>query len=98
MYEAIKELCKGRTTGKTGHEIEVDDLSDKGRIDIWYKLWGEYKGEDDLHHMGIAQVKKENGTYSVGWLRDTEQEPYRTDQYSSEQKMLDTLDREIAKL
>ncbi len=90
MYEAVKELCKGRTTGKTGHDIEVDDRSDKGRIDIWYKLWDEYKGV-------IARVKKENGTYSVGWLRETEQEPFRTDQYSSEQKMLDALDREIAK-
>jgi hypothetical protein len=90
----IVERYRGMKTPK-GHDLCVDERENE--IVIWYLFWGEYHGMNAHHHMGVARIRDEDGRYVVGWLRGTEQESYRTEIFTSLEKLFSALDVEIAK-
>jgi hypothetical protein len=81
-------------TGK-GHELRVEERS--GGTMLWFLYWGEYRGVDDHHHMGIAHVSQKDDAYTVGWLRGTEKTPFQTQGYPNLDALFFALDEEIAK-
>jgi hypothetical protein len=90
----IAEYYRGKKTGK-GHELRVDERQNE--IVIWYLFWGEHEGIDNHHHMGVARVRREGDAYLVGWLRDTQQRPYRNQRFANSDDLFSALDAEIAK-
>lgn len=85
----------GNAKTGTGHELRVDERS--GGAMLWFLYWGEYRGVDDHHHMGIAHVSQKDGVYVVGWFRGTEKTPFRTQEYPTLETLFPSLDEEIAK-
>jgi hypothetical protein len=47
--------------------------------------------------MGIARVSRKDDAYIAGWLRDTEQTPFQTQEYPALEALFFALDEEIAR-
>lgn len=90
----IIERYKDMKTPK-GHELRVYEKDNE--IALWYLFWDEYRGVDNHHHMGIAKISYEDDKYVVGWLRNTDQEPYRMQSFTNINDLFNALDEEIAK-
>jgi hypothetical protein len=91
--EQIVERYRHKKTGN-GHELKVDKLNNE--VLIWYLLWGEYQGNDNHHHMGLARICYDTGIYLVGWLRGIEQESYSKQPFADLEDLFLALDAEIA--
>ena len=81
-------------TGK-GHELRIDERPVSTLL--WFLFWGEYRGVDDHHHMGIADVSQKDNAYIVGWFQGTEKTPFQTQEYPTLETLFSALDEEIAK-
>lgn len=93
----MKELVERYSDKKTGkvHEVRVDEEGD--RVVLWYLYWGEYRGVDDHHHMGIAEVRETKQGYTLGFLHGTEQRPDQFRNLASIHEVFAALDEEIAR-
>jgi hypothetical protein len=92
--KAIAERYRNQKTPK-GHDLRVDEVGD-GCI-IWYLFWGEYRGVDDHHHMGIAKVRRSGEGYELGVLHGLQQEPDDYEAVQDFDALVARLDEEVAR-
>ena len=91
--ETIIAKYRGKTTPK-GHELRVDESTNQ--IIIWYLHWGDYKGTDAHHHMGIAIVRFDTQGYSVGTLNGTETSPRSWQTCNNPDDVITQIDKVVA--
>jgi hypothetical protein len=82
----------GNTRSGSGRDVRVDKVPPGFTIYIF--VWAT---DNTYPHEGIAKVVElASGTFRVGWLRGTSQEPFNFSEFDDEDALYAALDRVIA--